>query len=64
MSSYCNKPSAFGMGVNVPDVRLVIHWAAPNLLNCYKQQCLGTPYSLNSYQQPENNQTTAQEFGI
>ena len=30
--------SAFGMGVNVPDVRVVIHWGAPHSLNSYQQQ--------------------------
>ena len=30
--------SAFGMGVNVPDVRIVVHWGAPHSLNSYQQQ--------------------------
>ena len=30
--------SAFGMGVNVPDVRVVIHGGAPHSLNSYQQQ--------------------------
>lgn len=30
--------TAFGMGINVPDIRLVIHWGAPHTFQSYMQQ--------------------------
>ncbi|XP_062567361.1 uncharacterized protein LOC134229631 [Saccostrea cucullata] len=30
--------TAFGMGVNIPDVRVVVHWGAPHTFQSYMQQ--------------------------
>ncbi|XP_061177774.1 putative ATP-dependent DNA helicase Q1 [Saccostrea echinata] len=47
MDTFCNTDSklrvviattAFGMGVNVPDVRVIVHWGAPHSIQGYMQQ--------------------------
>lgn len=47
MDSFCKTDStlrvviattAFGMGVNVPDVRVIVHWGAPHSIQGYMQQ--------------------------